>query len=129
MSAHVVTGPTDLFAGVNQAMDPANLSDLEKKHLPVIDAPETVVAGTSFDVTIEVGALLAHPNETGHSIQYIELLADQTFVARVDLTAGRTEPKVCLRVCLDGQVHELRALARCNLHGVWAQTRKITVTS
>jgi desulfoferrodoxin (superoxide reductase-like protein) len=30
----------DLFSQVNRPEDPDNMTDLEKKHLPVIDAPD-----------------------------------------------------------------------------------------
>ena len=40
----------DLLAGVNRPVDPANLADLEKKHVPVIDAPATAAKGQPITV-------------------------------------------------------------------------------
>ena len=117
----------DLFVGVNRPDDPENLSDLEKKHLPVIDAPETVRKGQSFDVTVEVGKLLAHPSDPEHFIEFIDLYADDSFLARLDLTAVTTCPKATLCLSLPHEAEELRAYERCNIHGVWVGTKPIRV--
>jgi superoxide reductase len=78
-------------------------------------------------VTISVGAELAHPNERGHFIEFIELYADEAFLARVSLTAVSASPEVTLTVCLSAPAASLRALARCNLHGVWVGTAPVSV--
>ncbi len=110
----------DLFCGVNspQTTDIAGMSDLEKKHTPVIESPEAVKKEESFVVTVTVGMLLAHPNENGHFIEWIELYSGDTFLARTDLVPRLTSPKVSLTVSLDHE-HPLVAKARCNMHGVW----------
>ena len=77
----------DLFCGVNRPKDPANPTDLEKKHLPVIESPDSVQLGECFTVTVEVGNLLAHPNENAHFIEFVELYADDTYLGRADFTA------------------------------------------
>ena len=117
-----------LFEGVNKPSDPATLTDLEKKHLPVITAPESVAPGECFEVTVEVGKLLAHPNEPGHFIEFVEVYADHAYLARIDLTAETTCPTVKFCVALPGPVSELRVYERCNLHGVWEGTVPISVT-
>jgi len=116
-----------LFVGVNEPADPQNLSDLEKKHLPVLSAPAQVRKGEVFDVEIEVGKLLAHPNEHKHFIQFIELHADDTFLGRVDLVSEKTEPCLRLRVTLRFAPKELRAYQHCNLHGTWVGRQAIRV--
>ena len=127
MSAVATTMTRDLFSGVNRAVDPGNLSDLEKKHIPVIEAPSTVNRGECFCVTVEVGKMLAHPNERGHFIEFIDLYADELFLTRVDLTAVSTCPKATLCLALSASAKELRSYARCNIHGVWSGTVPITV--
>lgn len=117
----------DLFAQVNRPKDPAKLTDLEKKHLPVIDAPAEVQAGTCFTVKVEVGKLLAHPNELGHFIEFVDLYAGEVFLARADLTAVATCPKVSFCVSLDKNLGPLKAYQRCNLHGVWVGEKAVTV--
>lgn len=117
---------TDLFAQVNRPKDPANMADLEKKHLPVLTAPEKVKAGECFDVTVEVGKLLAHPNEPGHHIEFVDLYEDKVFLCRADLSAVRSCPTVTFCICLQ-KGGLLRAFDSCNLHGVWEETKDIAV--
>ncbi|HDZ20707.1 hypothetical protein LCGC14_0367880 [marine sediment metagenome] len=116
-----------LFGGVNKPADAKDLTDLEKKHLPVLCAPDSVKAGACFEVVVEVGKLLAHPNENGHFIEFVELYADDIYLARADLTAVTTCPSVRFNVSLPGAVKQLRAFARCNLHGVWVSAMSIAV--
>ncbi|UCE92503.1 MAG: class II SORL domain-containing protein [Methanobacteriota archaeon] len=103
---------------MKSAKDPANATDFEKKHTPVVKAPDQVKKGEFFDVTVEVGKVVPHPNEAGHFIQWIELYSGDTFLSRVELTPVMTDAVVTFPVRLD-HVHTLRAVARCNLHGVW----------
>ena len=116
-----------LFEGVNEAKDPHNLTDLEKKHIPTIQAPSPIRAGEPFCATVRVGAALPHPNERSHFIEFIEFYADDLFLARVSLTAVSTKPEVSLSVCLSAPAGRLRALARCNMHGTWVGTAPITM--
>ncbi len=118
---------TDLFARVNEPKDWANPTDLEKKHIPVIRAPDRVKAGEAFEVTVEVGALLTHPNELAHFIEFIELYAGHVYLARVDFTAKTTCPVAKVSLVLPRDLGPLRAFARCNLHGVWGASRPIAV--
>lgn len=117
-----------LFADVNWIADPQSPTDLEKKHAPVMSAPSSVQAGELFDVTIEVGKMLPHPNELEHFIEFIELYADDRFLCRVDLTAETSSPKVTFRIALPGPTDELRAYERCNIHGVWASSQDMNVS-
>jgi superoxide reductase len=117
----------DLFAQVNEPKNWDDLTDLEKKHVPIITAPEKVEPGECFEVTVEVGKLLAHPNEHKHFIEFIELYAGHVYLARMDVTAETTCPVMKVCVALPKELGPLRAFERCNLHGVWEATRPITV--
>jgi len=117
----------DLFSDINRAADMSSLSDLERKHLPVIDAPDSVKAGEPFEVTVEVGRLLTHPNEPGHHIEWIVLLNGSVTLAMVELSGVSAEPKITLTVRLE-RSSRLRALAKCNLHGEWEQSRDVKVS-
>jgi superoxide reductase len=117
----------DIFCSVNAVADVRQASDLEKKHLPVITAPKRVEKGEHFEVVVEVGKLLAHPNEPGHFIQFIELYAGDSYLARMDFTAKTTCPIMKVCVCLDHAHGKLRAFERCNLHGTWENEIDIEV--
>jgi len=99
------------------------MTDLEKKHIPVIDAPSKVKAGESFEITVEVGKYMKHPNENAHYIEWVELLSGDTFLARTDLIPVMTTPKVTFTVSLT-HAHPLKARTRCNLHGLWESAEK-----
>ncbi|MCG2815746.1 MAG: class II SORL domain-containing protein [Candidatus Aminicenantes bacterium] len=110
----------DLFCGINKAKSAgtADMTDLDKKHTPVIKAPSEVKKGQPFEVVIEVGKYLKHPNENAHFIEWLELYSGETFLARVDFVPRLTEPKVTLTVAVE-HAHPLIARTRCNLHGLW----------
>lgn len=117
----------DLFGQINRAEDMSNLTDLEKKHTPVIDAPDKVNAGEPFEVTVEVGKLLKHPNEMGHHIQWVNLFSNDLLIATANFTPVLAEPKASFVVTLQKST-TLRAVERCNLHGEWEYTKKIEVS-
>ena len=110
----------DILCGVNRAKSSHadGMTDSEKKHTPVITAPEKVKKGEPFEVYVEVGKYMKHPNENAHFIEWIELYSGETFLARVDLEPKLTEPKVKLVLALEHS-HPLIVKERCNLHGVW----------
>jgi superoxide reductase len=120
-----------LLRQINKPKDPKNLTDLEKKHLPIIEAPASVKAGEPFQVTVHVGKLLKHPNEPEHHIQSIELYKGYVQLARVDLAGAMAEPKVTFTITLAANTDDanggLRAFEKCNMHGIWEATQPITV--
>jgi len=118
----------DLFCGVNVVKDSENMTDLEKKHLPIITAPKSITKGECFEVTVEVGKLMQHPNELGHHTEFIELYADHTYLARMDFTAKTTCPTMKVCVELECDYGKLRAFEHCNLHGTWECDADIEVT-
>jgi superoxide reductase len=110
----------DLLCGINKAKSSNvdEMTDLEKKHIPIIQAPERVKKGEPFEVYVEVGKYMKHPNENAHYIEWIELYSGDTFLARVDLVPHLSEPKVKFTIALD-YTHPLIVRERCNLHGLW----------
>lgn len=121
---------TSLFCQVNTPKDPASPTDLEKMHLPVISVPANLKAGETFEVTVEVGKLLAHPNEPSHFIEWIDLYANYVFLDRISLSAATTQPTLKIPVTLPHDIKNLtlRAFERCNMHGVWEGTQDISIS-
>ncbi|MFO7900254.1 MAG: desulfoferrodoxin family protein [Planctomycetota bacterium] len=117
----------DLFCCVNTPEDPENLTDLEKKHIPVITAPDEVKAGECFEVTVEVGKLLEHPNERDHFINFVDLYCGEVFLARLDLTPVTTCPVLRACVQLEAACGPLKAYEFCNQHGTWTSSKEIAV--
>ncbi len=113
----------DISCGVNIVKDKKNMTDLEKKHSPVISAPGKVNKGELFEVTVEVGKYMKHPNTMGHFIQWIELYSGNTFLGRAEFTPEFSDPKIKMVVMLK-HGHPLIAVERCNLHGIWSSEPK-----
>ncbi|MBF0342611.1 MAG: class II SORL domain-containing protein [Nitrospirae bacterium] len=117
-----------LFCGMNRPADPNNLTDPEKKHMPVIDCPDAVKAGEPFKVNIKVGEI-PHVMDEGHHIQWIDVYFGQNFNVRIDLTPVFTKPEVTVTLLKSGKhrTTTLRVVERCNLHGQWEATKEITI--
>ncbi len=121
----------ELLLKINHVQDPSAPTDLEKKHLAVLDAPESVKAGEQFEVKVHVGKLLEHPNEPDHHIEEISLYKGYIFLGSAVLTAVFGDPIVTFRVKLVPNIDDseglLRVFIRCNKHGVWENTKTIQV--
>ncbi|MBF0606911.1 MAG: class II SORL domain-containing protein [Candidatus Magnetobacterium sp. LHC-1] len=117
-----------LFCGMNKPVDSNNLTDSEKKHMPVIECPDVVKAGEPFKVIIKVGAI-PHVMEEAHHVQWIDVYSGQNFNVRIDLTPVFTKPEVTVTLLKNGKhrTTTLRVVERCNLHGQWETTKEITV--
>jgi len=76
-----------LFCGVNKPADPQNLSEMEKKHIPVIDCPGEI----------------AHVMEEGHHIQWIDLYSGSNFLAKVLLTPAFTRAEATVTLVKSGK--------------------------
>ena len=120
----------DILCGVNIPKDKNNLADLEKKHLPIIELPDKVGQNEPFEVNVRVGGIdgVEHPNETGHFIEWVELYSGDTFVGRCHYCGGTSYPVARFKLKLSHAHGPLKAWAKCNLHGLWEETKDITVS-
>lgn len=121
-------GEKGLFCGINQPKDVSNLSDMEKKHIPVIDCPDKVKAGEPFQVKINVGEM-PHVSEEAHHIQWIEVKTGENLYSRVELTPVLSRPEATVTLMKAGKHRKsaVRVIERCNMHGLWEATKEITV--
>lgn len=115
-----------------------------EKHVPVIECPDQVPAGEMFDVRVTVGKEIAHPNTTEHHIQWITLYfypSGSKFVYDVghfefnahgaSVNGPNTGPvythhgvTATLKISQPGVLY---ALCYCNIHGLWENTKEITL--
>lgn len=117
-----------LFCGNNAPKDPGNLTELEKKHMPVIECPDTVKAGEPFQVTIKVGSI-PHASEEAHHVQWIDVYFGQNFISRTTVTPVFAKPEITLTL-VRGSKHKastMRVIERCNLHGQWETKKEIAI--
>ena len=95
-----------------------NLTELEKKHIPVI----TVVKKCSLipegcqDVHVKMGQV-QHPMIIEHHIMHIDFYIDNKFISRVMLTPEKLNPAATVHMKLGSG--KLTAIELCNLHGAW----------
>jgi superoxide reductase len=115
-----------------------------EKHVPVIEAPDSVKAGESFEVKLCVGKEIPHPNTPAHYLKWIKLyfvqdggkfaieLANLSFDAHADSTdpakpgPAISEPFGSVRVKLSAG-GTLIAQSYCNIHGLWENSKPIKI--
>ena len=138
---------------INKAVDPSNLTELEEKHVPLIEAPEIAVTEQTFKAKVTIGAL-RHVMEDSHYIEWIKLSLNGYSLGEVKLTPSDnpvaefevtfSEEMIAVKEIKQCRIHgfnvcgecgtksvltELIALANCNVHGLWEGTKLIEVKS
>ncbi len=115
-----MTAEKALFCKLNKPEDVEADSPLAKKHVPVITVPQVLKAGEFYEVNIKV-VEIEHPNENDHFIQWIEFYIGSVYLGRFDFAPVMTKPEVTIPLKLShrGLDSTLRAISRCNLHGLW----------
>jgi len=118
------------LAELNKPEDWKNLTNMAKKHVPVIEVPSSAKAKEVFTVKIKVGGIdgVEHPNTLGHWVNWLDLFAGERLISRIvfapEVSNGYT---ATLDIALN-ETAKLRAQAYCNLHGVWeGKAKKVTV--
>ncbi len=98
--------------------DPNNPSDFEYKHTPEITLGDEAAKGFTT-IQVRVGQNdIVHPVEDNHWIDFITLYADDQQVGHIEFEAGQSLGFATFYVQLD-EVKALKAVAGCNLHGIW----------
>jgi superoxide reductase len=115
-----------------------------EKHVPALEAPDTVKAGEWFNISVTVGKEIPHPNTTEHHIAWIAVHfaptgAKATFeIGRFEFSAHGQSPTgpnqgpvytdsgVVVRAKLNTS-GLLFTTAYCNIHGLWEAERPIQV--
>lgn len=106
---------------LNRPKDWKALTDMGKKHVPIITAPNSVKANEPFEVTIQIGGIdgVNHPNLLGHWINWVILYANIRPVGQIYFYPTMTDGyNAKITISLDSSA-TLVAQTYCNLHGVW----------
>ena len=98
---------------INRPKDLSNLTEDEKEHLPLIKAPDEVVEGNEFEVTVNVGHK-PHPMKEEHYIEWIELIAGGKSYRKFLKPGDSPEAEFC-----NINSEDLQAREYCNVHGLW----------
>jgi len=116
----------------------------KEKHVPAIECPDKAKAGETFEVKVSVGKEIAHPNTTEHHIRWVDLyfhphgdkfpfhVGHFEFNAHGESTEGPNKGPVYtshsvaafMKTSKPGALH---ALALCNIHGLWENSRELQV--
>lgn len=105
-------------SAIKEPQDLTNLTDLEKKHIPVITVVKKcgLIPNECTDVHVKLGEI-KHPMEQAHYIMHIDFYIDKKFVARTHLTPERLNAAAALHLKLGSG--KIAAIALCNQHGAW----------
>ena len=112
----------DINASFQSAKDSAHLTDIEKLHVPNIEAPASVAPRSVAKVKVEVGQQ-AHPMTKEHNIFAIELYVNNRWVDLVELEPGQ-EPKAELSGTIF-KTFPIEVVAHCNVDGSWSVKSEI----
>ena len=115
---------------LNKPKDWKALTDMAKKHVPIITAPEKVKAKEPFAVKVKIGGIdgIEHPNTLGHWINWIELYSSERLISRVEFAPELSDGYVVTVNMVLNETATLKARSYCNLHGVWeGRERQVVV--
>lgn len=128
-----------------------NIKDLFKsadwkkeKHVPVIDTPAKVKKGELFNIKVEIGKEIPHPNTTEHHIRWIDIYflpEGETFpyqIGKVQFTSHGesaqgpntstiyTHPMAAINF-KTSKSGTILASSYCNIHGLWQNSKELKV--
>lgn len=116
----------------------------KEKHVPVIEAPESIKKGDVVKMTVSIGKEIAHPNTTEHHISWatVFFLPDgEKFpyqITRVEFsTHGESavgpntstvysNPELTVSFKTD-KSGAMLASSYCNIHGLWQSSKRLEV--
>jgi superoxide reductase len=115
-----------------------------EKHVPVIEAPDSIAKGEMCEVTVGIGKEVAHPNKTEHHIAWAELYfhpqgdkfpyqigraefrAHGASAQGADTSGIYTHHEVMFRFKTE-KSGTLYASSYCNIHGLWQNQKPLAV--
>ena len=98
--------------------DENNLTELEKKHIPVITVLKKceLIPEACTDVHVKMGEI-QHPMQPEHYIMHIDFYLEKEFISRIILTPDKLNPAGALH--LKVKRGKLSVVGLCNIHGAW----------
>jgi len=128
---------------INELLQSADFK--KEKHVPVIDAPDTVQKGEQLVVTVGVGKEISHPNTTQHHIGWISLfflpdgekypiqIGELKFTAHGSSVQGADTSTVYTNhqgtlVFKTEKPGTLMASSYCNIHGLWQSSKRLDIS-
>ncbi|NQT23163.1 MAG: hypothetical protein HQ579_06985 [Candidatus Omnitrophica bacterium] len=102
---------------IKTPQDSANLTELEKKHIPTILVLKKcgLIPGC-LDAHAKIGEIL-HPAQPEHHIVHIDFYLNNELISRVMLKPENLNPAAALHI--KATSGKLACVSLCNLHGAW----------
>lgn len=118
----------------------------KEKHVPVIEAPDTISKDQLFEVNVNVGKEIAHPNTTEHHICWIDVffhpdgekfpyhIGHYEFLAHGASVDGPNTSTVYTHHGIRQQFKTSKsgtilAESYCNIHGLWQSAKHVQLKS
>ncbi len=105
-------------SALKKPADPKNLTEGDKKHIPVFVVKREcgLVDKACVDVYVKIGEIL-HVMEEKHWIMWIDFYLNQKFLARYTMAPTGVNPAVGIH--LKDPRGTVNAIESCNIHGKW----------
>lgn len=116
----------------------------KEKHVPVIEAPDSISKADTLKIAVSVGKEIPHPNTTEHHISWVEVYflpegekfpyqlgrfeftAHGASVQGPNTSAVYTQPVAFCSIKTE-KSGVLFASSYCNIHGLWQGSKPVTV--
>jgi len=101
---------------IKKPADPANLTDGDKKHIPIVQKTGCGLVVGCTDVHATVGEIV-HVMEAKHFIAYLDYYLNHVFISRIWLSPEVCKPATSLHLAVD--TGKITVIEHCNVHGNW----------
>jgi superoxide reductase len=108
-----------------------------EKHVPSIDAPDSVKADEMVKVVVKVGKEIPHPNTVEHHIRWIQVYftpEDSKFAYDLGRFSFNSHGEGPVSADSAAAFHfktnksgTLNAVSYCNIHGLWESSKTVKV--
>jgi superoxide reductase len=116
----VCRSPRTAFAenpeAIKQPADPENLTEGDKKHIPIVQKTECGLVDGCTDVHATIGEI-EHMMTPEHFITYVDYYLDYRFISRIWLSPNVCKPATSFHLAVSSGT--ITVIEHCNLHGNW----------
>ena len=101
---------------IKKPADPENLTEGDKKHIPIVQKTSCGLVVDCTDVHATVGEI-EHVMDAKHFIGYLDYYLDYKFISRVWLSPEVCKPATSLHLAASSG--KITVIEHCNVHGNW----------
>ena len=102
---------------INTPADKDNLTDFEKKHIPLVNTPgECSLLSECLDINSTVGEI-THPMDSDHFIHHLDFYVNNKFITRVIFSPEKVFASAGIHSKLI--IKKISVVESCTKHGKW----------